>query len=119
MNILVFIIYVLVTVDGREWQIPVYEEYHTDYDSIHEASPSDEFYNSDFQDPLFVTPASTGLNPNYTDETPLLTETVYNPDRIYYTDQQNNSQDFHYFHPGYKFYQNRQIDIHINRTLYS
>ena len=64
MNILVFIIYVLVTVDGREWQILVYEEYHTDYDSIHEASLSDEFNNSEFQDPLFVTPATTVLIPS-------------------------------------------------------
>ena len=101
MNILGFIIiYVLVTVDGREWQIPVYEEYYTDYDIIHEALPSDEFYHSDIQEPLFETPISTDLNSNYTDETPLLTETGYNPEPIYYTDQQNNSQDFNYFHSG-------------------
>ena len=100
MNILCCIICVLVTVDGREWQIPVYEEYYTDYDINHEAFPSDEFYHSDIQESLFETPASTDLNSNYTDETPLLTETGYNPESIYYTDQQNNSQDFIYLHSG-------------------
>ena len=100
MNILCFLICLLVTVDGREWQIPVYEEYYTDYGIIHEASPSDEFYHSDIQESLFETPASTDLSSNYIDETPLLTETGYNPEPIYYTDQQNNSQDFIYFNSG-------------------
>ena len=93
MNILVFIIHVVVTVDGREWQIPVYEEYYTDYDSIYE----------NFQDPSSVTPVSTSLNPDYTNEAPLLSENGYNPELIHIADQQNNSQDFNLY-PGYIFY---------------